>query len=188
MILSKNLHHRGVDISPINNDPKEQVSVDLTVGSMYQKSGDSDWKTLTESITIPPGTCLLIQTKEKIKMPNNVFGLLCTKGSMGAKGIVIANTKLDPLFDGNLNIPVYNVGNKKVILNKDTKFCSISFWQTESPITGSTARNAIKISPRDNNRIVDFLSNNVPHLITGLASIVAAVVAAFITVKFGSAS
>ncbi|MCF7970103.1 MAG: hypothetical protein K9L22_02925 [Methylococcaceae bacterium] len=185
MILAKNLKNRGVIINPDNNDPKEQVSVDLSVGNLYQKSGDVNWRTITDSITINPSTCILIQTNEVLKMPNNVFGLLCTKGSIGAKGIIIANTKLDPLFDGNLNIPVYNVGNKKVTLQKGSKFCSISFWVTEQPIIGSSTRNAIRIQPREGSWISDFLSNNTPHIITGLVSVLSAIAAAIITVNYG---
>ena len=175
----------GVLIEPAGNDPKEQVSVDLTVGDLYQKSGDVDWRAIKDSVMIHPGTCLLIQTKERITMPNNVFGLLATKGRVGAKGVVVANTKLDPLFEGNLNIPVFNVGSKKVSLNKDDKYCSISFWATEHPIVGSTTRNAIRIEPREGGALADFLSQYAPHIITGVVSVLSAVAAAIITVKFG---
>lgn len=119
-------------------------------------------------------------------MPNDAFGLLATKGSVGAKGIVTANTKLDPLFDGNLNIPVFNVSGRKVRLKKGQAFCSISFWTTEAPIVGSATRNAIKLQPREVNKFLDFLSRNAPHIITALISLAGAIGAALITVKYGS--
>lgn len=182
LILTNNLKTRGIEVAPFNGDPKEQVSVDLTVGTLYQKSGDPDWLHVNEGLTIHPGTCVIIQTAETIKMPNNAFGLLATKGSIGAKGIVTANTKLDPLFDGHLNIPVFNVGGRKVELRKGQPFCSISFWETESPIVGSTTRNAIKVQPRTTSKMKDFLDRNAAHIITASISLLGAIGAALITV------
>lgn len=185
MILANNLINRGVEITPNQIDTKEQVSVDLTIGAMYQRSGEQDWRTIENEVTLQPGSCILVQTKEVLKMPNNVFGLLATKGSMAAKGIIIANTKLDPLFDGNLNIPIFNVSGRRVILKKDQKFCSISFWNTESPVIGTTTRNAIKIQPRDGNAVIDALMHNAAHIITGIASVLGSIIAALITIKYG---
>jgi deoxycytidine triphosphate deaminase len=187
MILTTNLHTRGVVIAPFNVDPKEQVSVDLTVGSMYQRSGDPDWLHIGDEIVIHPGSCVLVQTAEVIRMPNDIFGLLATKGSIGAKGIVTANTKLDPLFDGNLNIPVFNVSGRKVQIKAGQRFCSISFWEIESPIVGSSTRNAIKLQPREIGKARDFLERNAPHIITAAVSLIGAIVAALITVSYGSA-
>lgn len=182
MILTNNLKARGIEIVPYKGDPKEQVSVDLTVGVLYQKSGDPDWLHVDEAISVHPGTCIIIQTAESIRMPNNAFGLLATKGGIGAKGIVTANTKLDPLFDGNLNIPVFNVGPRKVELRKGEAFCSISFWKTESPIFGTATRNAIKVQPRTTSKARDFLERNAANIITASVSFSGAVVAALITV------
>lgn len=186
MILTKNLPTRGIDVQPIANDPKEQVSIDLRVGSLFQKSGEPDWLHVPDEIELHPGSAVLIQTVESIRMPNDAFGLLATKGSVGAKGIVTANTKLDPLFDGYLNIPVFNVSGRAVKLKKGQAFCSISFWTTEAPIVGNATRNAIKLQPREVNKIVDFLSKNVPHIITAVVSFAGAIIAAIITVKYGS--
>lgn len=182
MILTNNLNVRGIEITPFNGDPKEQVSVDLTVGTLYQRSGDPDWLHVNEALIIHPGTCLIIQTAESIKMPNNAFGLLATKGSVGAKGVITANTKLDPLFDGNLNIPVFNVGDRKIELRKGQPYCSISFWTTESPVIGNTTRNAIKAQPRTTSKLKDFLDRNAAHIITAAVSLIGAIGAALITV------
>ena len=186
MILTRNLAARGIVVQPLANDPKEQVSIDLRVGELFQRSGEPDWLHVPEIVEIHPGSSVLIQTAESIRMPNDAFGLLATKGSTGAKGIVTANTKLDPLFDGNLNIPVFNVSGRPVKLKKGQPFCSISFWTTEAPIVGNTTRNAIKLQPREVSKFWDFLSRNAPHIITALVSFAGAIAAAIITVKYGS--
>ncbi|MDO6514479.1 hypothetical protein [Neptuniibacter sp. 2_MG-2023] len=181
MILARNLKNRGVEIEPLDLDPKEQVSVDLTVGDHYQVSGEKEWRSLESEIVISPGSSLLIRTKETFNMPNNVFGLLSSKGSLAAKGIIVANTKIDPLFEGHLNIPVFNVSSKKLRMKKDSKYCSIAFWPTEHPVTGIKTIHAIKMQTKDSNAIADFFSNNIPHFITGILSVVGAVIAAIIT-------
>lgn len=185
MILAGNLRSRGIIIEPLSNDPEEQVSVDLSVGAMYQYSGDHEWRHLDGGIEIRPGTCVVIQTNEILKMPNNAFGILHTKGSMGAKGILVANTKLDPLFEGNLNIPVYNSGNRKVLLNKGQRFCSIAFWATEGAVVGTKTRNAIRLQARDASMVKDFFSHNMPHIITAVASVASSIVAALLIIGFG---
>lgn len=186
IILIRNLSARGIIAQPLANDPKEQVSIDLRVGELFQRSGEPDWLHVPPELEIHPGSAVLIQTAESIRMPNDAFGLLATKGSVGAKGIVTANTKLDPLFDGTLNIPVFNVSGRMVKLKKGQAFCSISFWTTEAPIVGNVARNAIKLQPREVSKVVDFFSRNAPHIITALVSFAGAIIAAIITVKYGS--
>lgn len=183
MILVCNLKTRGIRIEPFNGDAKEQVSVDLTIGALYQQSGDPDWLHITETLTVHPGTCLVIQTSEVVKMPNNAFGLLASKGTMGAKGLVTANTKLDPLFDGHLNIPVFNVSGRKIELKRGQSFCSLSFWETEAPIVGTATRNAIKVQPRTVSKARDFLERNAAHIITATLSFAGAIAAALITVS-----
>lgn len=187
MILASNLKNRGVIIDPIEFDPKEQVSVDLAIGNVYQVSGDVAWKEVKTGIKIDSGTCIIVQTKEKIKMPNNVFGLLSTKGSIGGKGLLIANTKIDPLFEGKPNIPLFNAGSKKIYLTSGQKICSVSFWKTEQAVVGNTTRNPIKIEPRKGSWLKDFWSSYAPHIITGFVSFISAVIStvAIAIITFG---
>lgn len=184
MILNHNLEVRGIVIDPVPNFGKEKVSVDLSVGENYQRSGETDWLKVSDKIVIQPNSCIVIQTAESISMPNNIFGILTTKGSLGAKGIVSANTKLDPLFSGKLSIPVFNVSSRRVELNKGDSFCSMSFWETESPIIGE-ARNAIKLHVRSEKQALEWISNNTPHIVSGGLSLIGAIIAAIITVSLG---
>lgn len=181
MILAKDLGNRKIDITPLCSDSDEQVSVDLSVGDMYKKAGDSDWRKMNDILTIPPNSCVLICTEQTIKMPNNAFAFLSSKGSLGAKGLVVANTKVDPLFEGKLHIPIFNVGNKKASIKVKDKFCSLTFLTTEHPIIGNSTRNAINIEPSETSKLKDFFSNNTPHIITGLVSIIMSVLTILLT-------
>ena len=181
MILSKNLQYRGVEISPLESDPKEQVSVDLAIGTHFQISGETNWRSIKDGILIKPKTCILIKTKERITMPNNVFGFLSTKGSLGAKGLIIANTKIDPLFDDNLNVPVFNAGIKHIEVKKGQKFCSISFLQTEQSVIGNKARVGLKIQPNENRVLIDLWRDYGAHIITGVVTIIVSIITIVMT-------
>lgn len=185
MILVSNLKNRGVEIKSGKLDPEEQVSVDLAIGEMYQRSGYPDWLHIDETLVIPPGACVVVQTREKIRMPNNAFGPLSTKGGIGAKGILAANTKLDPLFDGHLNVPIFNVSRRKVELRKGDAFCSIAFWKTEGPVIGSATRNAIKPQPRTVSRFKDFVDQNFAHIVTALVAIATSLIPFFYSLYTG---
>lgn len=66
MILTRNLPARGIAIEPFANDPKEQVSVDLRVGALYQRGGGPDWLHVEGRVEIHPGSFVLIQTGARI--------------------------------------------------------------------------------------------------------------------------
>ncbi|NLQ17424.1 hypothetical protein HGG82_07265 [Marinomonas sp. M1K-6] len=185
MILNSNLNACGVRIRPEVVQSQEKVSVDLSVGSLYQRSGDTDWLKINKNIILQPGSCIIIETQESISMPNNVFGLLSTKGSIGSKGIVTANTKLDPLFVGKLRIPVFNVSGRKVELHIGQAFCSMSFWRTEAPIVGTETRTAIKTQPKTENWLKDYWGRYSAQILTGVFSILGSIIAAIITVTLG---
>lgn len=180
MILNSNLGASKVRITPLVEQGKEKVSVDLSVGSLYRRSEDTDWLTINGSIVLQPNSCVIIQTKETINMPNDVFGFLSTRGSIGAKGIITANTKLDPLFNGELNIPVFNVSGRKVELKKGQAFCSMSFWRTEAPIVGE-ARHAINIQPVTEGRASSFWNRYSVQIVASVLTFIVSVAASLTT-------
>ncbi len=181
MILAKNFKYRGIEIEPIHIDPKEQVSVDLAIGDNYQISGDTSWRKFNGKIVVKPKTCVLIETKETISTPNNVFGLLSTRRSLGAKGLIIANTKIDPLYADKLKIPVFNAGIKHITLIPGERFCSISFLQTEQSITGNEHRTGTSLQPVDGSKIIDFFRNNSQTLSINFVTILIVIIIAILT-------
>lgn len=186
MILNGNLKACGVSVFPSVELGKEKVSVDLSVGVLYQRSGDTDWLEIKKSVVLQPSSCVIIETQESISMPNNIFGMLSTKGSIGGKGIITANTKLDPLFVGKLRIPVFNVSGRKVELQIGQSFCSMSFWRTEAPIVGSETRTAIKTQAKTEGWLRDFWGRYSAQILTGIFSILGSIIAAMITITLGA--
>jgi dUTPase len=164
LILRRNLAIRGVAVENAkpsdgfeNGKPTdEELTIDLRVGDSYQIPGEWAWNRCPRKLVVHPGRCLLVKTCERITTPASLFGMLFSKGSLGARGLVVGNTKVDPLFDDFLSVPVFNVGKRNVILEQGMPFCSIAFVQTEQPIRMRRARQAFSIPQVRRSRLVMF--------------------------------
>lgn len=184
IILRRNLGFRGVRIAGGKENPKELVAVDLTIGSRYRIPGKSNWFDLKKSFVLRPGRCALIRTEEKIELPNDIFASVFSRGSLSAKGIVVSNTKVDPLFSGVLHIPVFNAGSQSIELERGTYFCSIVFHTLEHPVPGDSSRDPVDMEISSNSWLINFLDEYSPHIIAGVITIIGSAFATFITIKY----
>jgi deoxycytidine triphosphate deaminase len=101
----------------------QQAVVDLHVEHAYCESG--------KSIVVRPNECLVLSTKEELELPGDVLGLLCARDSLGSRGLLLANTRVDPGFKGSLKIPVFNANSHDLEIEQDGAFCSILFFKVE---------------------------------------------------------
>jgi deoxycytidine triphosphate deaminase len=190
IILRKNFKSAKIDISPDTTDAKEEVCVDLSVGESYMEAGDSEVLTLKTIYRLKPSGCIVVRTKECITVPNNIFGFLCSKGSLAARGLLVPNTKIDPMFSGPLDVAIYNAGNSALEIKSGMKFCSIAFQQMTDPIQSGIPRGGPRISNDRANKMITFLIENRTLLITSAVTIIislaGAALATAITIKMMS--
>ena len=135
----------NVVVDPDGTAVHEQVCVDLRVGGSFMEAGGSASYPLDKPYTLNPGVCIVVRTKEIISLPNNVFGTLCAKGSLAALGFLVPNTKVDPLFAGNLDVALFNAGTRPLRVATDMPFCSIVFHTLQGSVAHNTPRAAIHI-------------------------------------------
>lgn len=183
IILRRNLEKRNIKIINSVDNPKEFVVVDLRVGDRYRVPGKSQWFDLKKHYLIRPGQCVLIRTKEKIQLPDNVFASIFSRGGLSAKGLIVSNTKIDPLFCDYLNIPVFNAGKQTIKLEQGDSFCSVAFFLLEQPIDSTISRDPIDMGAQEQLFIIDVIHEYLPHLLAGIISIVGAAIATYITIK-----
>jgi dCTP deaminase len=128
-----------VCICPYKEEKISPVAVDVTVGEEYILPGDSRTYEITDrGIRIKPECSVIIRTAERICLPLNVFGIVTGKGSNIFKGCFISTGKIDPGFQGNLRIGVFNGGRENIIFKHGQALCSLYFVDTQ---------NALEVAP-----------------------------------------
>ncbi len=134
-----------VIVDPDGTGSDEEVCVDLRVGDSFKEAGGSASYPFDKTYTLNPGICIVVRTKEVISLPKSVFGTLCAKGSLAALGFLVPNTKVDPMFAGNLDIALFNAGTRPLNVSKDDAFCSIVFHTLQGPVSRTTPRTGIHV-------------------------------------------
>src|SRR5688500_17334031 len=114
------------DAPPARHD-KEHVCYDLHVGESVKLPGDDTRRPTPKRIRLKANDCLRIETREHLSIPNDLFGTICSRASLTAEGLLVANLKIDPKFQGKLVVTVYNTSKNIITINSELPFCSIFF-------------------------------------------------------------
>ena len=162
-------------------DRRELVSLDLHVGELIKLPGNDSSFIPPKRIVLRPNDCVRIQTRERLTVPDTVFGQICSRASLTAEGLVAANLKIDPKFQGNLVVAVYNTSKNRIVLDSSLPFCSIFFQTLEHALPEDAP---VRVPPPSKiiigSRFKDWLFSVAPFLLTFLASVAASLIASII--------
>lgn len=116
-----------LDSTQLHNDNEANSSYDLRVGAEYRDHRDIHKLELGEGGTIKllPRSAVVIQTEEHVHFPKNRFGQILPKVGLLQDGISNTTSKVDPGYHGNLNITIFNLGQRTIHLKRGQKFCSL---------------------------------------------------------------
>jgi deoxycytidine triphosphate deaminase len=159
----------------------ERVALDLHVGSAY----DTDftrWIAIKDGINLEPGQCIRVEVDEKIETPDNVFGQVCSKTSQTADGLFAANLKVDPNFQGQITPTLFNAGKKPVRITQGLLFASVWFGTIDPvpvkpPRRDAHQKRTVELARRGPRETLVAVR---PYLLTGIATIVTALVPALL--------
>src|SRR5579862_2631348 len=76
----------GVPVTHSIHAP-EQICCDLHIGDAVRAPGDENRHAGRDRITLRPSDCLRLETRETIVIPDDVFGLVCSRASLSAEGL-----------------------------------------------------------------------------------------------------
>jgi len=109
----------------------ETCSYDIRVGSLGVIGGSGQERDLTsEGLNLEPGGYAGLVSWEKLKLPLDVFARLGAKRSYSYDGIILLTGSLvDPGYEGHLLFGVYNASQKRYVLRRGGKICSVVFEQ-----------------------------------------------------------
>ena len=89
----------------------------------------------SRSVTIRPGEFILLTTREKFKLSDNIAGNLGLRSYYGRKGLMLlAGLQIDPGFEGHLVIGGYNAAPRKLVLDYEAPFVTIEFHRLTAAV------------------------------------------------------
>jgi dCTP deaminase len=122
---------QGLDRGQLLSIDDTNVSYDLRVGCEYRDHRDAGKKDLPQDgeIVLLPGAAVIVETEELVHFPKSAFGHIVPKVSLLQMGISNTSSKVDPGYNGNLLVTIFNLGKKTVQLHRGERFCSLYVLQ-----------------------------------------------------------
>ncbi len=115
----------------------QAASYDGRVGS-HALIGGADLETdvaKSRSVMIRPGEFILLTTREKFKLSDNLAANLGLRSYYGRKGLILlAGLQIDPGFEGHLVIGGYNAAPRKLVLDYEAPFVTIEFHRLSAAV------------------------------------------------------
>ncbi len=117
----------------ISNGKKENVGAayyELEMGNVYYDLTEGDNRIElqeNETVIIKPGHRVVLITKEKLNLPDNILGRIISKGSLFSIGLSPISTNADPGFKGQIGIVTQNFSDKYIELAQNEAIAKIDF-------------------------------------------------------------
>lgn len=120
-------------IEPFNEKSLQPAGYDLRVGKEAMVNGEfidvgKEWK-----VVIPAKGYALILTLERIKLPDDVMGDMKLRSSLAREGLMGSFAWVDPGWDGNLTLGIFNASDEPIELAYGERFVQIAFIRLEGP-------------------------------------------------------
>lgn len=128
------LQSGDVCITPAPNDEQIQpVSIDLRLGVSYVLQGPHhDERTSTSFTLIRPGEFLLANTREHVRLPAHIAGIVHGKSTWARRGLMVEAAGLvDPGFEGTITLELKNLGHRPLPLTAGIPICQMMFFAVD---------------------------------------------------------
>ena len=147
------LDNKDLLIDPLDSKDIQPASVDLRLGKQFviikhwgadilDFSSRPEYQTVTaEEFLVPSHSFVLAMTVESLRLPHNLTAFVEGRSSVGRMGLFIQNAGwVDPGFEGQLTLELYNANNLPIRLSSGRRICQIVFCKmdqkTEKPYKG----------------------------------------------------
>ena len=116
-------------IDPFDKNRLEPASYDARVGKFALPYGsNSEIDLRSQSVEILPGNFALLVTREKFKLGPSIAANLGLPSYYARKGLMLlVGLQIDPGFEGNLVIGVYNIASRMVVLDYESPIVMVQF-------------------------------------------------------------
>ncbi|ASJ12023.1 dCTP deaminase [Thermococcus thioreducens] len=124
---------REILIEPFSERSLQPAGYDLRVGREAYINGKLIDVEEAGKVAIPPKTYALILTLERVRLPDDVMGDMKLRSSLAREGLLGSFAWVDPGWDGNLTLGIYNASDEPVELAYGERFVQIAFIRLEGP-------------------------------------------------------
>ena len=151
--IKAHLNNKELLIDPLDVDCIQPASVDLKLGKQFviikhwgadilDFNSKPNYQLVEASeFLVPSHSFVLATTIEVLRLPHNVTAFVEGRSSIGRMGLFIQNAGwVDPGFEGQLTLELYNANNLPIRLCAGRRICQIVFCKmdqkTEKPYKG----------------------------------------------------
>lgn len=135
-----------ITIEPIGEKTIQPASVDLSLGTSWSQpivrsngrakltelSEADNWSWHDEKMLITPGAFVLATTRERVRLPANVAGMISGRSSVGRAGLFVENAGyVDPGFDGHITLELYNASPNTIEIEAGTRVAQLILIQMD---------------------------------------------------------
>jgi dCTP deaminase len=126
------IESKTLKINPFDESLLKPVSYTFRVGNVYIDEGGDSHSIEPEGLTLEPGQFVIIESLETIEFPENIGGLLSTRGSIAKKGLdgLLTDTVIEPGSTGKLTFCTKNQSTQPLILKTGALLVKCLFFKT----------------------------------------------------------
>lgn len=121
-------------------NPFQQCSVDLHVGNIYvpetkPNEAGSAQNPKTDEHVLETGHTIMIRTKERITLPDNIGGICFSPSRLALKAILITNMgHVDPGYSGHLHFTAINMGRQPYTFRANDAICTMLLFKLSGKV------------------------------------------------------
>jgi deoxycytidine triphosphate deaminase len=153
--ILKAIEKNEMAIRPFEKDNLKGASYDLSIGGEALVSNRDEKVILAPtggSLKLEAGDFALVLTRESVRLPLNIAGLIGMRSSLARSGLILLHgMQIDPGWDGHLRFGLYNASPRKITLDYGDDICMIELHKM--------AGNATKAPPHND----DLIKGRIPE-------------------------
>lgn len=170
--------------------PDEPFVIVLTLGDQWAsnvtRSEPKMYKIEDSGVEIPRNGSVVVEVKQDIRVPHNMYGFIIQKGHTFLEdGIIVSAGKVDPGFSGILQLLLFNSSKRHKVFKKGEEMANLIFIRTDNTVQSPVERKRQIALPKKKSlseKVSKFLSEDKKFTVSMIITIFTSGIVACLTV------